>query len=83
MKKLLTISKIMMRAAFLAALPLALVSCGGYYYYSDGIYGDPIPERPAYLEIVENPVADRYYVENFYSSTPNKYKDYFSEKAEH
>ena len=82
MKKHLSISKIMMRAAFLAVLPLTLVSCGSYYYYSDGIYDDPMIERPRYVEVVENPVADRYYAENFYTPTPNKYRDYFGDKAE-
>jgi hypothetical protein len=64
------------KLAAVAVVALVLGSCGGYYY-ADGVYGDREPERVM--------VVDRRYdeapqpVENRY--TPNRYKDYFGEKA--
>ena len=76
MKKNLQINR-WMHASLLLVASFALLSCGGYYY-ADGVYYDPVPERPSYLEIVEEPAYTP--VENRY--TPNRYKDYFSEKAQ-
>lgn len=77
MKRNLQINKRWMHALLLLVASFALLSCGGYYY-ADGVYYDPVPERPSYLEIVEElaytPVENRY--------TPNRYKDYFGEKAQ-
>ena len=76
MKKNLQINR-WMHALLLLVASFALLSCGGYYY-ADGVYYDPVPERPSYLEIVEEPAYTP--VENRY--TPNRYKDYFIEKAQ-
>ena len=76
MKKNLQINR-WMHALLLLVASFALLSCGGYYY-ADGVYYDPVPERPSYLEIVEEPAYTP--VENRY--TPNRYKDYFGEKAQ-
>lgn len=76
MKKNLQINR-WMHALLLLVASFALLSCGGYYY-ADGVYYDPVPERPSYVEIVEEPAYTP--VENRY--TPNRYKDYFSEKAQ-
>ena len=77
MKRNLQINKRWMHVLLLLVASFALLSCGGYYY-ADGVYYDPVPERPSYLEIVEEPAYTP--VENRYA--PNRYKDYFGEKAQ-
>ena len=74
MKYNLKLRKAMAGIGWMFCASLLSTSCVGYYY-ADGIYNDPVPERPSYLEVVENP-----YTENLY--TPNRYKDYFGEKAQ-
>ena len=79
MKKNFNLRKTMRYLTLGLVASLALTSCVGYYY-ADGIYNDPVPERVRYVERESYPERYDYPPENRY--TPNKYKDFFSEKAQ-
>ena len=79
MKKNFNLRKTMRYLSLGLVASLALTSCVGYYY-ADGIYNDPVPERVRYVERESYPERYDYPPENRY--TPNKYKDFFSEKAQ-
>ncbi|WP_460485931.1 hypothetical protein [Capnocytophaga sp. HP1101] len=79
MKKNFNLRKTMRYLTLGAVASLTLTSCVGYYY-ADGIYNDPVPERVRYVERESYPERYDYPPENRYS--PNKYRDYFGEKAQ-
>jgi len=74
MKKNFNLRKTMRYLTLGLVASLALTSCVGYYY-ADGIYNDPVPERVRYVERESYPERYDYPPENRY--TPNKYKDFF------
>ena len=49
MKKNVKFTSVMKQFALTMLVSFALTSCVGYYY-ADGIYNDPVPERPRYVE---------------------------------
>jgi hypothetical protein len=78
MKKNVKFTSVMKLFALAVLLSFTLTSCVGYYY-ADGIYNDPVPERPRYVEREMPPQRYDYPPENRY--VDNGYNSYFRDKA--
>ena len=78
MKKNVKFTNVMKQFALAMLVSFALTSCVGYYY-ADGIYNDPVPERPRYVEREMPPQRYDYPPENRYAD--NGYNSYFRDKA--
>ena len=78
MKKNAKLTSVMKQLVLAIVVSFTFTSCVGYYY-ADGIYNDPVPERPRYVEREMPPQRYDYPPENRYAD--NGYNSYFRDKA--
>ena len=78
MKKNAKLTSVMKQLVLAIVVSFTFTSCVGYYY-ADGIYNDPVPERPLYVEREMPPQRYDYPPENRYAD--NGYNSYFRDKA--
>ena len=78
MKKNAKLTSVVKQLVLAIVVSFTFTSCVGYYY-ADGIYNDPVPERPRYVEREMPPQRYDYPPENRYAD--NGYNSYFRDKA--
>ena len=78
MKKNAKLTSVMKQLVLAIVVSFTFTSCVGYYY-ADGIYNDPVSERPRYVEREMPPQRYDYPPENRYAD--NGYNSYFRDKA--